>query len=124
MREAGGELDRGLVAELPKRGVVLEPSHLPGAGVGELAAPVPDRADPQATGRVDVLVALGVPEAGTLAAHEHDRLGRMADHLVRVKDVAAIEVPQARRRLRGVAHSAIFTVLIAVYSPIDSGPSS
>ncbi len=42
--------------------------------VGDLAPAVSDRAVPQARHRVDVLVAVGVPQRGSLAPRDRDEL--------------------------------------------------
>jgi hypothetical protein len=61
---------------------------------------VPDVAEPQAGGPVDVLVAVDVPDASVLTPHEHERRARMTDDRVRVKHVALIESLVVDDRLR------------------------
>jgi hypothetical protein len=53
---------------------------------------MPDRADPQTAGAVDVLAALGVAEPRTRAAYEDDGRARMADDGVRMNDSALVRL--------------------------------
>ena len=51
--------------------------------VGDLTPAVPDGAVPQARHRVDVLVAVAVPQHGSLAPHDRDELlaGRLGERM-------------------------------------------
>jgi hypothetical protein len=71
LREALRELARGRGDEVPERRVGLEPAELVGDRLGDLGAPVADVAVPEACGRVEVAVAVGVEDPDVLAALEH-----------------------------------------------------
>ena len=94
-RELGRERDRLVVGELPERREVLERRDLLGGDLRELLASVPDLREPEATGRVEVLLAVHVGERGVLAAgHDHPLLVR--GRQVRVDDVRPVGLLQGR----------------------------
>jgi hypothetical protein len=82
---------------------------------------VADEALPQAARAVDVLVAVGVGDDGAAPRRDDERLERAADDLVGVDDVGPVEPGEP---LVALVPTAVLIVFTAVYSPIDSGPSS
>ena len=95
--QALGELDRAVVGELPEAGEVLEPLHLLGRGLGDLAAAVPDLGEPEAAGGVEVLAPVGVAKPASIALdHHHPLLGRARQ--VRMDDPLPVGLRQLLRR--------------------------
>ena len=73
--QAIGERDCLIVAELPERGEVFEGLDLLGSNLGDLLAAMADLSQPQTTGGIEILAALGVSEAATATAGHDDPLG-------------------------------------------------
>ena len=88
--DARGELERGRVDHVPGRAVAEAP-HLRGRGVGELGPPVA-RVDAEERGeRVEVAVALAVPQLAALAADDH-------------RQALGAHRPEVRHQVRGGVH--------------------
>ena len=83
-RDPVGEIGRGAARDVAVVRVGVQLPHLRGGRIGDLGAAVADVRVPEAAGRVDVAVALVVPEVAALAALEDELAGGL--HGVHVGD--------------------------------------
>jgi hypothetical protein len=84
--DVGHPLDELLnrwIREVLERGVGLQDPHLPGDGIGDLAAPVAHVAVPEAGGRIQISAPVRVPDVVSLAPHDRQLPGRLDRRHVR-----------------------------------------